>query len=315
MAFRGSLQDIRLFVAAYEERSFTAAAAREYSTQSGVSHHVRRLETLLKVRLFNREQSKIEPTPAADLLYAELIEVLRDLDRVDNAVERYAHGFQGRIRFAIMPALAHHIISPVLLKFSVLHPNVKIQVMESYSSSLGSLVASGQVDFAIGASYGGSAGTRTTSILSTRECLIMRSEKRPKTFDLPEIAATGPHDFVFATGLPHRRRAIEACLAANGFAIRSVLEIDSAIATFDLIRSSDWKNVSPAYVMDPIVDSKMFTVIPLTNPALSLDVSLIEPTVASMSPEGSTLVQMIIEEAERNTAAWESEFSGRQRRT
>jgi DNA-binding transcriptional LysR family regulator len=40
----GSLRDIRLFIAAYEERSFTAAATRENATQSGVSQHIRKLE-------------------------------------------------------------------------------------------------------------------------------------------------------------------------------------------------------------------------------------------------------------------------------
>jgi hypothetical protein len=39
-----SLRDIRIFVAAYEERSFTVAAVREHATQSGVSQHIRKLE-------------------------------------------------------------------------------------------------------------------------------------------------------------------------------------------------------------------------------------------------------------------------------
>src|SRR5205823_3109046 len=39
-----SLRDTRLFVAVYEERSFTAAAARENATQSGVSQRIRLVE-------------------------------------------------------------------------------------------------------------------------------------------------------------------------------------------------------------------------------------------------------------------------------
>ena len=46
----GSFRDIRLFVAAYEERSFTAAARRENATQSGVSQHIRKLEDGLRVK-------------------------------------------------------------------------------------------------------------------------------------------------------------------------------------------------------------------------------------------------------------------------
>ena len=61
-----SLIDIRLFVAAYEERSFTAAAERENATQSGVSQHVAKLERLLGVQLFVREKGRIAATPAGD---------------------------------------------------------------------------------------------------------------------------------------------------------------------------------------------------------------------------------------------------------
>ena len=48
-----SVRDIRLFVAAYEERSFTAAATREHATQSGVSQHIAKLEQHFRVALFN----------------------------------------------------------------------------------------------------------------------------------------------------------------------------------------------------------------------------------------------------------------------
>jgi LysR family transcriptional regulator, nitrogen assimilation regulatory protein len=60
-----SLRDMRLFVAVYEERSFTAAAAREKSTQPGVSQHIRKLEDRLGVKLFAREGAVL-PTPAGD---------------------------------------------------------------------------------------------------------------------------------------------------------------------------------------------------------------------------------------------------------
>ncbi|HIC67388.1 MAG TPA: LysR family transcriptional regulator, partial [Paracoccus sp.] len=49
MDTRCSLRDISIFVAAYEERSFTAAAERENATQSGVSQHMRNLEYMLGV--------------------------------------------------------------------------------------------------------------------------------------------------------------------------------------------------------------------------------------------------------------------------
>jgi hypothetical protein len=48
------LREIRMFVAVYEERSFTAAAAREFATQPGASQHVKQIEEALGVQLFDR---------------------------------------------------------------------------------------------------------------------------------------------------------------------------------------------------------------------------------------------------------------------
>ena len=54
-----SLRDIRLFVAAYEERSFTAAAGRENATQSGVSQHVAKLEQQKAINTVIRELGNV----------------------------------------------------------------------------------------------------------------------------------------------------------------------------------------------------------------------------------------------------------------
>src|SRR5438128_2198830 len=51
------LREMRMFVAVYEKRSFTAAAAREFATQSGVSQHVKQIEESLGVQLFDRQKT------------------------------------------------------------------------------------------------------------------------------------------------------------------------------------------------------------------------------------------------------------------
>ncbi len=66
MQMTDSLRSIQVFVATYEERSFTAAARREHATQSGVSQHVRKLEDRLGAKLFSRDRGRVVPTPAGD---------------------------------------------------------------------------------------------------------------------------------------------------------------------------------------------------------------------------------------------------------
>ena len=87
-----SLTDIRIFVAAYEERSFTAAASREHATQSGVSQHIRKLEEAFGVSLFTRNKRAVVPTLAADAYYERCIQVLRTLASGKNSRK----SFRGR---------------------------------------------------------------------------------------------------------------------------------------------------------------------------------------------------------------------------
>ena len=82
----GGLRDIRLFIAAYEKRSFTAAAIRENTTQSGVSQHIRKLEESFGVKLFSREKGRVAPTPAGENYYHRCIEVLRSHEAADRCV-------------------------------------------------------------------------------------------------------------------------------------------------------------------------------------------------------------------------------------
>jgi len=87
-----SLRDIRLFVAVYEERSFTAAATREHATQSGVSQHIRKLEARFGAQLFSRQGGRVAPTPAGDSYYRRCVELLRAYQAADGAVRAYAGG-------------------------------------------------------------------------------------------------------------------------------------------------------------------------------------------------------------------------------
>jgi DNA-binding transcriptional LysR family regulator len=81
--------DIRLFVAAYEQRSFTGAANREHATQSGVSQHIRKLEESYNVKLFFREKGRIVPTPAGDAYYARCIELLRLIEAGKSTIRAF----------------------------------------------------------------------------------------------------------------------------------------------------------------------------------------------------------------------------------
>ena len=129
-------RDILLFVAAYEERSFTAAAVREGATQSGVSQHVRKLEERFGARLFTRDAGRVSPTPAADRYYLRCLDVLRAHAEAAQALRDCSTGLSGTVTVGLMPTVTRCALAPALAGFTDSHPNVSVTVHEGYSGAL-----------------------------------------------------------------------------------------------------------------------------------------------------------------------------------
>src|SRR5690606_1001891 len=97
-----TFRDISLFVAVYEERSFTLAAARENATQSGVSQHIRKLESAFGVKLFRRLPGEVLPTPAADMYYGHCINLLRTSETAIALMKAHRSGHEGALNVGLM---------------------------------------------------------------------------------------------------------------------------------------------------------------------------------------------------------------------
>lgn len=105
---------LRSFVAVAEELHFARAAERLHIAQSPLSQQIRRLETQLDTRLFERTTRRVALTPAGELLLDRAREILAAVEDVRReALEAAAGelgelsiGFTGSATYALMPAVA-----------------------------------------------------------------------------------------------------------------------------------------------------------------------------------------------------------------
>src|SRR5690349_2193583 len=77
---REELVDLNAFLAVAEARNFTRAAATLGTSQSALSHTIRRLESRLGVRLLTRTTRSVAPTEAGERLLRTLRPALDDID-------------------------------------------------------------------------------------------------------------------------------------------------------------------------------------------------------------------------------------------
>ena len=135
---REELADLAAFMAVAEERSFTRAAARLGTSQSALSHTVRRLETRLGVRLLARTTRSVVATQAGERLLATLRPALDDIDAEIAALSDLRDKPAGTIRITSTGQAARDILWPVLARLLPEHPDIHVEL--SIDSSLTDIV-------------------------------------------------------------------------------------------------------------------------------------------------------------------------------
>ncbi|MFM6853765.1 MAG: LysR family transcriptional regulator [Sphingopyxis sp.] len=125
---RGELNDLAVFLAVAEERSFTRAAAQIGTSQSAISQIVRRLEGRMGVKLLTRTTRNVAPTLAGDQLIATLRPAFDDIDARMAAISALGERPSGMVRITTSPHAAQQILWPAIAKLLIDHPNVQVEL-------------------------------------------------------------------------------------------------------------------------------------------------------------------------------------------
>jgi len=136
---REELADLTAFLAVAEERSFTRAAAKLGTSQSALSHTVRRLETRLGVRLLARTTRSVVPTEAGERLLRTLRPALDDIDSELAALTELRDKPAGTVRITATGQAARDVVWPALARLLPDHPDVHVEL--SVDSSFTDIVA------------------------------------------------------------------------------------------------------------------------------------------------------------------------------
>ena len=125
---RDELGDLAAFLAVAEHRSFTRAAARLGTSQSALSHTVRRLEERLDVRLLTRTTRNVSPTEAGERLAAALRPAFDEIRAgVDEAAQSGDRPV-GTVRITSSRLAARTLLWPASHALMQRHPGLNFEI-------------------------------------------------------------------------------------------------------------------------------------------------------------------------------------------
>jgi len=144
-----SLHQLRVFLAVYEHRSFTAAAEELGYAQPSISEQVRGLEKTLGVQLFLRVGRGVVPTSVADELRPHAERTLAAAEDARKAVQSVKQFETGTIRFGMFGIARLYggagLVADVLDRY----PGVRVELIGQNSSEVQDELRRGRLEAAI----------------------------------------------------------------------------------------------------------------------------------------------------------------------
>lgn len=294
------IQQLRFFVAVYEEGSFSAGAIRANATQSGLSMHVRQLENRYGVELLKRSSTGVEPTEAGRQFYARAIEVLNAAARAEDTLRGLSGVISDHIHVGLMPAFTGSVLTPALMRFSKEYPNVRVSVEEAYSSTLSTRVSEGALDFAAVPAVDADLGLETSLMAEDRECLVCAAGSAVANGAEARLSDLPPLRLVLPSSVNARRPRIERYLSVNGIKVAELMELDAMMGTLDIVANSEWMSILPSVLGQVDRDGVKRRFMRLVDPPLAVEYMRISNKARPLGHAAQAFADVLQEEL--NTA-------------
>lgn len=138
----------RVFYETARFRSFSTAAQHLYISQSAISQCIQQLENDLSVQLFVRTRKGVSLTNEGKILFSKVESAITSIEQAESQLERLRHLESGELKIAASDTITSRFLLKYLEEFHTAYPEIKIEMANSYSSQMLSLVKEGKADLA-----------------------------------------------------------------------------------------------------------------------------------------------------------------------
>lgn len=171
--------DLKLFLAAIDGGSLTAAAAQNNVVVAGVSTRLRRLEQAFDLELFERTGRGIRPTLAGQMLARQARKVMDDARRIEVDLGEFAYGRSGRVRLLSNTNMLAEHLPQVLGSFLAKNIDIDVTVEDRPSFEVVNMLRNGDADIGIVASSADTTGLERSRFIDDQLVLVVPHDFEP----------------------------------------------------------------------------------------------------------------------------------------
>lgn len=242
-----SIRQLQAFVALFEQRSFTRAAAQCHLSQPAFSALIGQLEAALGLRLFDRSTRHVEPSVEGVEFEPSARRVLAEFDAAIAGVTDRLARRRGRVSIALLPSLAAGWLPSILHEYRREHPGIEIEVADVLSEPCVDRVRNGQADFALAAVRADTSELRAEPFCSDGFHLVC-----PQGHPLLEAPEIRPRDvaaypFIHMARNSSVRQYLDA--AVHPLQMKTLMEVDQLATVVGMVRARLGVSIVPVLTL------------------------------------------------------------------
>ena len=140
---------LKVFYTVANRLSFTKAAAELFITQPAISKHVQELEEQYKIKLFDRNGSKISLTSAGEVLMKHTKNIFEIYREIDFDMSSLINERTGILRIGASTTISQYIIPPLLARFHQRMENIKVNLLNGNTEQIENALINKEIEIGI----------------------------------------------------------------------------------------------------------------------------------------------------------------------
>jgi DNA-binding transcriptional LysR family regulator len=178
---------LQVFQTVAKRLNFTKAAAELYITQPAVSKHIQELEHQFKVKLFDRNGSRIKLTNAGEILLQHTEQLFAIYRNVEFEMNNLTLQHSGRLRIGASTTVAQYVLPPVLAAFHKKFPEVQISLVTNNTEQTEHALNNNEIDLGIIEGRSKNTSIKYTEFIKDEIVLVTADKEVIEPKDLKNI--------------------------------------------------------------------------------------------------------------------------------
>ena len=144
-----NLQQIKYIIAVDNCKNFARAADKCFVTQPTLSMMIKKLETELGIKIFDRGKKPVLTTKIGSRIVAQAKKILAESARLKEIIHEETGEISGELKIGIIPTLAPYLLPLFLNAFAQKNPGVRLSIAEHITPDIINRLTSGELDLGI----------------------------------------------------------------------------------------------------------------------------------------------------------------------